>query len=82
MTKLNLPAEGGCCCAGADQDRCPPLLTMACHCRLSTHDRERMPSVAIPSEGFSVIGKPVIVEYRSDPTLLLPILHELDVYPP
>ena len=64
VSKLKLPAEGGCRC-GALRFRvtAPPLLTTACHCR----GCQRMSgsayslSASIPSAGFAVIaGDPVV----------------------
>jgi hypothetical protein len=64
MSELTFPCEGGCRC-GLVRLRisASPLLTMACHCtgcQRMTASAYSL-SVAIPSEGFSVIkGEPVI----------------------
>ena len=64
MTKLNLPAEGGCRCGRVRiRVSAAPLIAMACHCtgcqRMSSSAFSF--SAAIPAEGFAVIaGEPVI----------------------
>ena len=64
MTKLTLPAEGGCRC-GQVRIRVSkaPVLTMACHCK----GCQRMTasayslSAAVPTDGFEVLsGEPVV----------------------
>jgi hypothetical protein len=64
MSDWNLPWEGGCRCGQVRvRVSAPPLLTMACHCagcqRMSASAFSL--SVAIPTEGFSILqGEPVI----------------------
>ena len=64
MSKLELPAEGGCLCGQVRfRVSAAPLVTMACHCtgcqKLSSSAFSL--SAAIPSEGFEVTrGEPVI----------------------
>ena len=64
MSKLELPAEGGCLCGRVRfRVSAPPLVTMACHCtgcQKLTSSAFSL-SAAIPSEGFEVTqGEPVI----------------------
>ncbi len=64
MTKLELPADGGCLCGQVRfRVSAQPLVTMACHCtgcQRMTASAYSL-SAAIPAEGFAVTqGEPVI----------------------
>jgi hypothetical protein len=64
MSERELPWEGGCRCGQVRiRVSAPPLLTMACHCtgcqRMSASAYSL--SVAVPTEGFSILqGEPIV----------------------